>query len=61
MSGGMQRKLSLCISFMGNPTVVFLDEPSSGMDTSARREIWDIIRTRKQNKVIVLTTHYMDE
>ncbi|CAD7964725.1 unnamed protein product [Amoebophrya sp. A120] len=61
LSGGMQRKLSLAIAFMGNPNLVFLDEPSSGMDTSARREIWDLLRTRKSGRVIVLTTHYMDE
>jgi len=61
LSGGMQRKLSLAIAFMGDPSLVFLDEPSSGMDTSARREIWDLLRTRKEGRVIVLTTHYMDE
>ncbi|CAD7957724.1 unnamed protein product [Amoebophrya sp. A25] len=61
LSGGMQRKLSLAIAFMGNPNIVFLDEPSSGMDTTARREIWDLLRTRKDGRVIVLTTHYMDE
>ena len=57
----MQRKLSLAIAFMGDPDLVFLDEPSSGMDTAARRETWDLLRTRKEGRVIVLTTHYMDE
>jgi ABC-type multidrug transport system ATPase subunit len=61
LSGGMQRKLSLAIAFMGDPDVCFLDEPSSGMDTSARREIWDLLRNRKEGRVIILTTHYMDE
>jgi energy-coupling factor transporter ATP-binding protein EcfA2 len=61
LSGGMQRKLSLAIAYVGDPDIVFLDEPSSGMDTQARREIWDLIRARKNNKVTVLTTHYMDE
>ena len=46
---------------MGDPDVVFLDQPSSGMDTSARREIWDLLRNRKEGRVIILTTHYMDE
>jgi ATP-binding cassette subfamily A (ABC1) protein 3 len=57
----MQRKLSLAIAFVGNPELVFLDEPSSGMDATARREIWDLIRNRRRGKIIVLTTHYMDE
>ena len=61
LSGGMKRKLSLAISFMGDPTLVFLDEPTSGMDTAARRETWDLLRTRKEGRVIILTTHYMDE
>ncbi|CAD7927551.1 unnamed protein product [Amoebophrya sp. A120] len=61
LSGGMRRKLSLAIAFTGNPELVFLDEPSSGLDSSARREIWNLLRTRKDNRVIILTTHYMDE
>jgi ABC-type multidrug transport system ATPase subunit len=61
MSGGMRRKLSLAIAFMGDPELVFLDEPTSGMDTAARREVWDLLRARKSNRVIILTTHYMDE
>ncbi|CAD7957016.1 unnamed protein product [Amoebophrya sp. A25] len=61
LSGGMRRKLSLAIAFTGNPSVVFLDEPSSGLDTSARAEMWNLLRTRKDGRVIVLTTHYMDE
>lgn len=61
LSGGMKRKLSLAIAFMGDPSIVFLDEPSSGMDTTARREVWDLLRTRKEGRTIILTTHYMDE
>ncbi len=61
LSGGMKRKLSLAIAFIGDPKVVFLDEPTSGMDPTSRRDTWNILRRRKQGKVIILTTHYMDE
>eukprot|EP00397_Hematodinium_sp_SG-2012_P000235 GEMP01000235.1.p1 GENE.GEMP01000235.1~~GEMP01000235.1.p1 ORF type:complete len:1557 (+),score=265.89 GEMP01000235.1:2298-6968(+) len=61
LSGGMQRKLALAIAFVGNPSLVFLDEPSSGMDTTARRHTWDILRNGKAGRIIVLTTHYMEE
>ena len=46
---------------MGNNRLVFLDEPTSGMDPTSRRETWDVLRSAKQNKIVVLTTHYMDE
>ena len=46
---------------MGNAKIVLLDEPSSGMDPTARREAWDIIQKHKKDKIIILTTHYMDE
>jgi ATP-binding cassette, subfamily A (ABC1), member 3 len=61
LSGGMKRKLSLGISFIGNPKVVFLDEPTSGMDPLARRSTWDLLKQRKKDCIICLTTHYMDE
>jgi len=61
LSGGMRRKLSLAIAFTGNPNLVFLDEPSSGMDTASRRDTWNILRTRKEGRIIVLTTHFMEE
>jgi ABC-type multidrug transport system ATPase subunit len=61
LSGGMQRKLSLGIAFVCNPRLVFLDEPSSGMDATARQECWDFLRARREKTVILLTTHYMDE
>eukprot|EP00391_Amoebophrya_sp_Ameob2_P006708 CAMPEP_0178983870 /NCGR_PEP_ID=MMETSP0795-20121207/1298_1 /TAXON_ID=88552 /ORGANISM="Amoebophrya sp., Strain Ameob2" /LENGTH=2833 /DNA_ID=CAMNT_0020674687 /DNA_START=350 /DNA_END=8852 /DNA_ORIENTATION=+ len=61
LSGGMRRKLSLAIAFTGNPELVFLDEPSSGLDSSARHDVWNLLRTRKDNRIIILTTHYMDE
>jgi ABC-type multidrug transport system ATPase subunit len=62
LSGGMKRKLSVGIAFVGNPKIVFLDEPTSGMDPFARRSTWDLLkRKRSEGRVICLTTHYMDE
>ena len=62
LSGGMKRKLSLACAFIGDPSIVFLDEPTSGMDPYSRRFIWEVIRKRAQTgKTIMLTTHFMDE
>lgn len=61
LSGGQKRKLSVVLAFMGRPKVVFLDEPTSGMDPHSRRMTWDIIRKYKNGRAIVLTTHFMDE
>jgi len=46
---------------IGNSKIVLLDEPSSGMDTSARRRMWEMLKKNKNGKIIILTTHYMDE
>ena len=61
LSGGYKRKLSLGIALCGGSKVVFLDEPSSGMDTTARREMWDMLKKYKDGRIIILTTHYMEE
>ena len=61
LSGGMKRKLSVCIALIGKNDVVILDEPSTGMDPFARRRTWELIREYKKNKVIILTTHFLDE
>jgi len=61
LSGGMKRKLSLAIAFCGDSKVVFLDEPTSGMDPFSRRFTWNVIRQNRQDRCIVLTTHFMDE
>ena len=61
MSGGEKRKLSLAIALIGGSQIVFLDEPTSGMDPENRRKVWDIIQAEKKNRSIILTTHYMDE
>ena len=61
LSGGQKRKLQLAIALIGDSKLVLLDEPSSGMDPTARRETWEIIKEAKKDKIIILTTHYMDE
>ena len=60
-SGGMRRRLSVSISLIGDPSVVYLDEPTTGMDPISRRYVWDIIKAEKVNRVIILTTHSMEE
>ena len=61
LSGGQMRKLSVGIAFMGSPKLVVLDEPTSGMDPRSRRDTWDIIRNNRKDKVIILSTHFMEE
>jgi len=62
LSGGQQRRLELAIAFVGDPDLLFLDEPTTGFDPSARRETWDAIKNLASlGKTIVLTTHFMDE
>ncbi len=60
-SGGMKRRLSVGISAMGNPKVIFLDEPTTGLDPLSRRRVWAMIERLKEGRVIVLTTHSMEE
>jgi ABC-type multidrug transport system ATPase subunit len=60
-SGGMKRRLSVAMALIGNPKVVFLDEPTTGMDPVSRRQVWNIIERAKKGRVIVLTTHSMEE
>lgn len=62
LSGGQQRRLDVAIGLSGNPELLFLDEPTTGFDPSARRRAWDMIRNlRSLGKTVFLTTHYMDE
>lgn len=61
LSGGNKRKLAVAIAFTGNPRIVFLDEPSTGMDPVIRRKMWSLIDTMKSGRVIILTTHSMEE
>jgi ABC-2 type transport system ATP-binding protein len=60
-SGGMKRRLNIMMALVHNPQVVFLDEPTLGLDPQARRTIWEYIMKLKKEKTILLTTHYMDE
>ncbi|MED6193393.1 ATP-binding cassette sub- A member 2 [Stylosanthes scabra] len=60
-SGGMKRRLSVAISLIGNPKLIILDEPTTGMDPITRRHVWDIIQNAKKGRAIVLTTHSMEE
>nr|XP_055026150.1 phospholipid-transporting ATPase ABCA1 isoform X1 [Misgurnus anguillicaudatus] len=61
LSGGMQRKLSVAIAFVGGSSVVILDEPTAGVDPYARRGIWDLLLKYKKGRTIILSTHHMDE
>lgn len=61
LSGGWQRKLSIAMALIGEPKVLFLDEPTLGLDVIARSELWDTIRALKSKITIILTTHYMEE
>jgi ABC-2 type transport system ATP-binding protein len=62
LSGGQQRRLDVAIALAGDPELLFLDEPTTGFDPSARREAWDVVKDLAAlGKTVVLTTHYMDE
>ncbi|KAJ0106704.1 hypothetical protein Patl1_17825 [Pistacia atlantica] len=60
-SGGMKRRLSVAIALIGDPKLVILDEPTTGMDPITRRHVWDIIQDAKKGRAIILTTHSMEE
>ena len=61
LSGGYARRLSIAMALISEPKVLFLDEPTLGLDVIARSELWDIIRALKGNITVILTTHYMEE
>lgn len=61
LSGGWQRRLSIAMAIITEPKVLFLDEPTLGLDVIARSELWDTIRSLKSKTTIILTTHYMEE
>uniref|UniRef100_A0A0V0IV07 Putative ABC transporter A family member 7-like n=1 Tax=Solanum chacoense TaxID=4108 RepID=A0A0V0IV07_SOLCH len=60
-SGGMRRRLSVAISLIGDPKVVYMDEPSTGLDPASRKMLWDVVKHAKKDRAIILTTHSMDE
>ncbi|MGI5853587.1 MAG: ABC transporter ATP-binding protein [Bacillota bacterium] len=61
LSGGWQRRLSIAMALISDPQILFLDEPTLGLDVLARRELWDVIRSLKGKVTIILTTHYLEE
>lgn len=61
LSGGWQRRLSIAMALITNPKVLFLDEPTLGLDVIARHELWDIIQSLKGKVTVILTTHYLEE
>ena len=61
LSGGWQRRVSIAMALISEPEILFLDEPTLGLDVIARHDLWDVIRTMKGNVTVVLTTHYMEE
>lgn len=61
LSGGWQRRLSIAMALISDPKILFLDEPTLGLDVIARSDLWDIIRTLKGTVTVILTTHYMEE
>eukprot|EP00762_Andalucia_godoyi_P006779 ANDGO_00911.mRNA.1 ABC transporter A family member 8 len=60
-SGGMRRRLSVAIAMIGDPKIIFLDEPTTGLDPHMRREVWDAIQNAKKGRSMILTTHSMEE
>ena len=62
LSGGQKQRFSIAAALVNDPVLIFLDEPTTGLDPQARRNLWGVIkRIRSEGKTIVLTTHYMDE
>lgn len=61
LSGGWQRRLSIAMALISEPEILFLDEPTLGLDVIARSDLWDLIRALKGKATIILTTHYMEE
>jgi ABC-2 type transport system ATP-binding protein len=62
LSGGQKQRLSIAIGLVNDPRVLFLDEPTTGLDPQARRNLWDLIeQIKKSGKTVIITTHYMDE
>ena len=61
LSGGWQRRVSIAMALIGEPKILFLDEPTLGLDVLARHDLWEVIRSLKGKITIILTTHYMEE
>ncbi len=61
LSGGLGRRLSIAMALLSRPRILFLDEPTLGLDVLARRELWELLRSLRGNTTVVMTTHYMEE
>ena len=62
LSGGLKQRVGIAIAMVNDPQIVFLDEPTTGLDPKARREVWEVIRgLQEKGKTVILTTHYMEE
>ena len=62
MSGGQKQRFSIATTLINEPSIIFLDEPTTGLDPQARRNLWDLIRQiRDKGTTVIITTHYMDE
>ena len=61
LSGGWQRRLSIAMALISEPKLLFLDEPTLGLDVIARRELWNVIRKLRSRTTVILTTHYLEE
>ncbi|ORX76763.1 P-loop containing nucleoside triphosphate hydrolase protein, partial [Anaeromyces robustus] len=61
LSGGQKRKLCITLALLGSPKYIFLDEPTTGLDPYSRKSIWDLLSKKKKDKIMFITTHYMDE
>ena len=61
LSGGWKRRLSIAMALVRKPDILFLDEPTIGLDVLARRELWQVIKNLKNKVTIILTTHYLEE
>lgn len=61
LSGGNKRKLCVALSLVANSRIVLMDEPTSGMDLTVRRKLWDVLKAHKKGRIIIITTHNMDE
>ena len=61
LSGGWQRRLSIAMALIARPEILFLDEPTLGLDVLARAELWDVVRQLKGRITVILTTHYLEE
>ena len=61
LSGGQKRRVNIGIALLGGSKIVLLDEPSSGLDPKSRRNLWDMLKRHKRDRIMILTTHFMEE